>query len=389
MVELGEEYQGVVKADNRRKNPEAHKLLRSGQKSKYYSLRIPSRDPYQSGYRNCKYIRYADDFLVGIVGPRSMAVEITRRIEVFLRDNLKVNLSMDKTKITHISKGVPFLGYKFGRKSLFTTQRYGKKVVMRKMTIPTLDVNLKRVIERLAQAGFCDGSGEPKPTFRFLRLPQSEINMKVNRILRGLSEWWSIAGNRQRAIAYAAYIIRYSIAKVYAAKFKLKTVAAVFKIGGNNLSKPIGVRVKSVVGASEQDTPKRKKAIEGILFDRYHKIPKPKGNKMKLGWKPEYLEILDKANSIEELVDYLKVTNTTATSKNPLVRMGWRLERGISRQGAPCDKCGSYEGVQMHHVRHLKDIDQAKTSRTKSKIAIERRQIPLCRKHHLEMHKGD
>jgi len=69
---------------------------------------------------------------------------------------------------------------------------------------------------------------------------------------------------------------------MYAAKFKLPTVTAVFKIAGNNLSKPIGARVKSVVGADEKDTPKgQKEKLMGILFDRYHKIPKPQGNKLK------------------------------------------------------------------------------------------------------------
>ena len=64
-------------------------------------------------------------------------------------------------------------------------------------------------------------------------------------------------------------------------------MAAVFKIGGNDLSKPIGVRAKAVVGLDEKDTPQGlKKKLTGILFDRYHKIPKPKGNKFKPDWTP-------------------------------------------------------------------------------------------------------
>ena len=79
-----------------------------------------------------------------------------------------------------------------------------------------------------------------------------------------------------------AYIIRYSIAKVYAAKFKLPTIAAVFKIAGNNLGKPIGARAKSVVGADEFNTPSdNKEELKGILFDRYNRIPNPQGNKLK------------------------------------------------------------------------------------------------------------
>ena len=38
---------------------------------------------------------------------------------------------------------------------------------------------------------------------------------------------------------------------MYAAKFKLDTVAAVFKIGGKDLGQPIGRRAKSVVGNDE------------------------------------------------------------------------------------------------------------------------------------------
>jgi len=303
MVKLCGQYQGDVLPSNRKKNPHATKLLREGNKSKYYKLRIPSRIPDEIGYRNCKYIRYADDFVIGILGPRSIAIEIRDKVKEYLKLELKIELSLEKTKITHITKGIEFLGYIFSRRQLFTKQSYGGTVVTRKMTIPTLDVNMKRVIARLSEANFCNGSGLPIPAFRFLRLPQSEINIKTNYILRGLSEWWSIAGNRKQALARVAYIIRYSVAKVYAAKFKLKTVAAVFKIGGNDLSKPIGVRVKSVIGTDEQDTPQGlNKKLTGILFDRYHKIPKPKGNKLKPNWKPEYLKALQKDQNIENFL---------------------------------------------------------------------------------------
>jgi len=390
MERLCEQNQGKVKPENRKKNPAALKLLRSGRKSEYYKLRIPSRIHNEVGYRSCKYIRYADDFVIGILGPRSMAVEIREKVKDFLKSELKVELSLEKTKITNISEGIEFLGYKFSRKQLFIRQSYGGKIVLRKMTIPSLDVNIKRVIARLAEAKFCSGDGSPEPAFRFLRLPQSETNLKVNYILRGLSEWWSIAGNRKQALARIAYIIRYSIAKMYAAKFKLPTVTAVFKIAGNNLSKPIGARVKSVVGADEKDTPKgQKEKLMGILFDRYHKIPKPQGNKLKNDWAPEYLNIFRKGElEPDKFLEYIWSIRG-ASVKNPLAVMGWRLEQTISSQGAPCAICGSFEDVQMHHERALKDIDKSATAVHRHMIAIQRKQIPLCRKHHLEIHKGN
>ena len=393
MEELKAQYQGNVKPGGRKKNPQATKLLRTGLKSVYHRLRIPSRIHNEVDYRNCKYLRYADDFVIGVLGPRSMAIEIRDKVKDFLETELKIELSLEKTKITHVSKrggGIEFLGYKFGRKTLFTRQKYGDKVVSRKMVIPRLDVNMTRVIARLSQSSFCDGNGIPTPAFRFLRLPQSETNNKVNYILKGLSEWWSIAGNRRQAIARVAYIIRYSIAKVYAAKFRLPTVASVFKIAGNDLSKPVGNRAKSVVGAGETDVPKgRKGQLKGILFDRYHKIPEPKGSKLKPNWIPEYLASLQKHQlNAEEYLKYIW-DNSKTEARNPLAAMAWRLETAISRQGAPCAVCGSYEDVQMHHKNPLKNISKATDSTKRHEITIRRKQIPLCRKHHLEIHKGN
>jgi len=74
-------------------------------------MRISRTDPFEKEYRGIKYVRYADDFLVGINGPRSLAVEIKERIRDFLYSVLFLNLSVEKTKITHITSGIPFLGH--------------------------------------------------------------------------------------------------------------------------------------------------------------------------------------------------------------------------------------------------------------------------------------
>jgi len=113
MKRLYTEYQGNILPTNRKKNPVANKLLRS--KAEYYRLRIPSRIPNKIGYRNCKYIRYTDDFIIEILGPRSMAIEIRDKVKDFLKNKLNVELSLEKTKVTHIIQGIEFLGYIFSR----------------------------------------------------------------------------------------------------------------------------------------------------------------------------------------------------------------------------------------------------------------------------------
>jgi len=104
LEKLSIEYKGSVKSNNRKHNPLALKLFRQGLKSHNYRVRIPSRIQNDINDRNCKFVRYADDFLVGVLGPRSMAVEIRDKINVFLKDKLNISLNLDKTKITHISK---------------------------------------------------------------------------------------------------------------------------------------------------------------------------------------------------------------------------------------------------------------------------------------------
>ena len=73
---------------------------------------LPSTDPNDPGYRRLRYIRYADDHLLGFTGPKAEAEEIKQRLAQFLREELKLELSQDKTLITHARSGAArFLGY--------------------------------------------------------------------------------------------------------------------------------------------------------------------------------------------------------------------------------------------------------------------------------------
>lgn len=380
MDRLYDEYKGMATSRTRVKNPEYIKLMNSGQKKLVYTKRIPRSIVRQSDYIFVKYVRYADDFLIGITGPRWLAVTIKDRIKNFLMEELNLILNDENTHITHVTKGIPFLGYIFSRNTHVIKQRYNGKKVNRRITTPTLYVNMEKVIARLKEKGFCDGSGNPIPCFRFLRYPQSETNTKINMILRGLCNWWSIANNRKRATARVAYILRYSIAKVYAAKFKLKTVARVFKIGTNNLSRAIGNTKKSAIGVVDS----KGKKIPKVLYDRYYTIPKREGSKLLNDWKPEYLKSLE-SNDIKSFIVHI----LHSKQSNPLKSMGWRLQKSLYHQGAPCSICGSYNDVEMHHIKSIKSMRKTNNELTNIIKAIESPQIALCKKHHLEIHKGN
>lgn len=74
--------------------------------------KLPSQDMADPTYRRLHYIRYADDWLLGFAGPKAEAEEIKAKLQSFLRDHLNLELSADKTLITHANdKAACFLGY--------------------------------------------------------------------------------------------------------------------------------------------------------------------------------------------------------------------------------------------------------------------------------------
>jgi group II intron reverse transcriptase/maturase len=73
---------------------------------------MPSMDPHDPSYRRLRYTRYADDTLLGFTGPRAEAEQIKTRLAAFLRDDLALELSAEKTLITHArTQAANFLGY--------------------------------------------------------------------------------------------------------------------------------------------------------------------------------------------------------------------------------------------------------------------------------------
>jgi group II intron reverse transcriptase/maturase len=73
---------------------------------------LPYGDPMDPGYRRLFYARYADDHLLGLIGPKAEAEEIKTKLAAFLRETLALELNTAKTLITHARTGAArFLGY--------------------------------------------------------------------------------------------------------------------------------------------------------------------------------------------------------------------------------------------------------------------------------------
>jgi len=95
------------------------------------------------GQANYVYIRYADDFVILSNGTKEQAEELKEEVHNFLKGNLKLKLSLEKTKITHLNDGFNFLGFKIQRKQ-------GHNGMKTKVLIPKEAVD--RVKDKVAHA---------------------------------------------------------------------------------------------------------------------------------------------------------------------------------------------------------------------------------------------
>ena len=189
---------------NRRANPEYNRTYyRFGTKA---ARKIGYSDPFDPNFRRMHYVRYADDFVITIIGSKADAVEIKARCAEFLKD-LKLTLNEDKTLITNPNQdSIQFLGYliqKAAPKVNVYQRKYGKR--LKKVRILTsggiyLKVDSERTKRNLAMKGFCQGNGNPIPNFRYLSNTQHGTIIQAGYILRGMASYYKLAENSRQMI---------------------------------------------------------------------------------------------------------------------------------------------------------------------------------------------
>lgn len=190
--------------------------------------KLPSMDQQDDGFVRLKYVRYADDWIVGIIGPHKLAEEIKEKIGQFLKSKLHLTLSQEKTRITNArSEEAEFLGYRIrlgrsdkeqkvtrstnGSGRVFDRRSTGMQVVLK--------APIEKVIKRLTQKGFCDGHGNPTAKRGWTTLDEDQIINLFSSVNRGLLQYYRPADNwaEMRRIQY---ILKFSLAKTLAMKRK-------------------------------------------------------------------------------------------------------------------------------------------------------------------------
>ncbi|MFI7154825.1 reverse transcriptase/maturase family protein, partial [Nonomuraea sp. NPDC050022] len=131
---------------------------------------LPSYLPEDPGYIRVRYVRYADDWVVGVIGPRRLAEEIRAEVATFLREELRLHLNVEKTHIRHAnSQEITFLGVRIsgtGNRNdevVKASNCKGKRHYKRRRTRGnmTLKAPMDEIVARLHQKGFCQKDGYP------------------------------------------------------------------------------------------------------------------------------------------------------------------------------------------------------------------------------------
>ena len=188
---------------------------------------FPNGDEMDESYRRLKYIRYADDFILGVIGSKEDAQRIKDDIKSFLSESLALELSEEKTLITHTGKTAKFLGYEITvtrnnhqRRDVRGRLRrtYGKRV--------RLNVSMATLRDKLLEYGAMEiklrnGKEVWKPKCRpgLIFNDDLEILDRYNRETVGFCNYYLIANNCD-VLHNFRYIMEYSMYKTFAGKYR-------------------------------------------------------------------------------------------------------------------------------------------------------------------------
>ena len=347
------------RGEKRRQNPEYRRIFRqierlrkTGRAKEAAALgpvlrSLPYGDTHDPEYRRLRYIRYADDFLLGFAGPKDEADEIKARIREFLHDNLKLELSDTKTLVTHgRTEAARFLGYEVVvQQSATKLDAQGLRSVN-----GVIGLRVPADIARAKSVAYMRGG---KPAHRGERLHDSPFSIvsQYQAEFRGIANYYRRALNLG-ALDHLRWVMEMSLAKTLASKLKI-SVPQVFR------------RFKTTIQTD--------KGPSKVLMV---KVERP-------GQKPLVAYWGD--------VSLARDNTATLIDKHPPLLNG-RTELVQRLLADACELCGSTVKVQVHHVRALKDLRQkgraAKPAWMEVMAARRRKTLVVCASCHTDIHAG-
>lgn len=311
---------------------------------KQLQRQIPSLATDEVSFRRLRYIRYADDFLLGFIGPKKEADEIKASLQIFLQRELRLALSEEKTLITHArTQKARFLGYDIG-----TTFCDSKLTANERSINGSIALRIPATfIANRCRSYMMDG--KPSSRKELIHASDYVIFMRYQAEYRGYVQYYQLAANLIW-LSKLQWVMRMSLLRTLAHKYKVSVAVMTQKY-----SRIVTTRHGPRKCLEVQVTRANKKP----LVARFGGIP-------------------------------LKTT-LKGTIKDDLPRT-----KGFSRSELEqrlltetCEVCGSDQKIEVHHIRKLPAIESSPNSGWLYLMKIRRRKtLVLCRQCHHSLHKG-
>jgi group II intron reverse transcriptase/maturase len=292
------------KAGNHSRALNARKLMRT----------LPSRDPTDSEYRRLRYVRYADDFLLGFIGPKSEAAKIKDELERFLLEELRLELSAEKTLITHAtSQAARFLGYDVINQHADDQLTLGRRRVNGRIGLRVPHDVIRKYIHRYM------GGDKPRCRTQMLLDDDFSIVGKYGSELRGIVNYYVLAYNVHH-LGRLKRVMELSLSRTLAAKHK--TTARKMR--------------------------RKYRAIAETKDGKYVclRVIVPRGD----GKKPLMAQFGGFAMKRQQ--------NAILKDSEPVFIQRPHTELVKRLLADECELCGSTDSVEVHHIRALRDLNQ-------------------------------
>jgi group II intron reverse transcriptase/maturase len=309
---------------------------------------LPSRVLDDPDYRRLKYVRYADDFLLGFVGTRHEAETIKQQLADFLQTQLRLELSDDKTLITHArSAAARFLGY-----HVTVMQDNRKHTNGRRSLNGVVSLQVPRDVIQAKCQPYLKGGG---PAHRSELIHQSvfDIVTQYQSVYRGVVNFYRTAHNL-RDVVHLHGIMQHSLTRTLAAKLRI-SVPEVYRryraqILGEDGTRRLGFEVR----VAREGKPPLVAQWGGIS----------------LAWSID--------TTLDDRLVPFRFANTTEIVQRLLAET--------------CELCGSRDRIQVHHIRALKDLKRKgrpdKPLWVTVMAARRRKTLVVCHQCHVDIHGG-
>lgn len=311
--------------------------------------KLPTHPVQETSYKAIQYVRYADDFIVGVIGSHEDAKKLKQDLTVFLKEKLGLTLSTEKTKITNTAENARFLGYDISvsRSQDIKRLKNGKRQRVYSGVVQ-LRMPLEKWTAKLLEYGAIrikkDESGKERwktmPRGKLINRTDIEILSRYNSEIRGLYNYYAIAGNVSTLNHFSSRM-KYCMLKTFGSKYRCK-VRKIKERYVKNGEFTVAYKTKSGMKESV------------YYHDGFRKKTEPALGQVDM---LDIYKKYDKPNSL-----------------------------AIRLHTNKCELCGmDCDGLEMHQVRRLKDLNGEQEW---ERIMLQRRRktLAVCPSCHIEIH---